>query len=540
MFKDKKVLVIVPHQDDEINLTGGILSDLSKNNNKIHVLYTTNGDYCFGAKRRMIECLKSCQILGICEENVHFLGYGDQYSKADEHLFNTSDFWTSKKGYRETYGPGSKNEECYRYKKEHHLYNRQNFESDIQLVIEKIRPDIIYAIDFDSHCDHRATSLAAEKAIGDLIGKDNSYRPRVYKGFAYPTAYFGAEDFGNINLLSTKFVPEKHSISENENPYFAFDKRTRFCVDVKNTRKTLWRNPVFKALSSYKTQIIIKHAFSIINGDQIFWQRRTDNLLNDSEIKVTSGNKSKLNDFMLFECKDVLKGNTRKPKLVNNSWEPTDNSPRIDITLKAKKQISQVNIYNSVGSDRRLRFDLYLDDELFGRYDFKESLIDSIENINRSCKKISLVFDLKKESKISISELEIFEEKESDIEFIAAMDGNDDFMHNSVIGEKFKLKVYAYDGQKSRILKPDECCYYIDGKEMAYEDITFEKLPRRAIIKIELKNNRNVTYCFSIRKSNVIIRKINGVLNCMNKTYLYAKVLEQKIERKLFRKWWTR
>lgn len=537
-FDGRKILVVVPHQDDEINIAGGLLYTLSKNKNDIHILYTTNGDYCFSAEKRIRECVKSCKILGISEKNIHYLGYGDQYSKEDSHLFNTASIWTSKKGFCRTYGPIGKDEECYRLTGEHHLYNRQNFILDIEAVIEQLRPEVIFAIDFDSHCDHRSTSLAVEKALGNILKTNRSYRPLVYKSFAYPTAYYGVDDYNNINTPSTKFVVEKHSFSDSENPYYKYGERIRFPLDANIVKRTIWRNPVFLALKAYKTQVIIKHAFSIINGDQVFWQRNTDNLLFNSEVSVSSGDKMKLSDFMLFDCQDVLKGNMRRPILDDCAWEPIDSEPKIKINFDSEKQIGVIKIYNSVNSKKKISLKLYLDDELYDCYRFDGEAICCIDNICKKCSKVNLVFETEKVGDVSISELEIIEENMQDIKYIVAVDKNDDFIYKNIIDGGFGLKIYAYDSRKTIYLNPDDCNYYINGQKALFKDITYKKLPNKAEVKIELKANREISYEFVLKKNN-IMRKISSFLICLaNRGYLGIMVFCQRINRKIFSAKW--
>ena len=43
-FKDKKVLIISPHPDDEVIGCGGLISKIKENGGKVYVLFLTNGD----------------------------------------------------------------------------------------------------------------------------------------------------------------------------------------------------------------------------------------------------------------------------------------------------------------------------------------------------------------------------------------------------------------------------------------------------------------------------------------------------------------
>ena len=45
-FKNKNVMIIVPHEDDDVNLAGGIIKQYKQNNSHVTLLYATNGDFC--------------------------------------------------------------------------------------------------------------------------------------------------------------------------------------------------------------------------------------------------------------------------------------------------------------------------------------------------------------------------------------------------------------------------------------------------------------------------------------------------------------
>ena len=45
LFKNKKVLLFVPHQDDEINIAYGLLYKIRNIAKNIKVVYSTNGNY---------------------------------------------------------------------------------------------------------------------------------------------------------------------------------------------------------------------------------------------------------------------------------------------------------------------------------------------------------------------------------------------------------------------------------------------------------------------------------------------------------------
>ena len=83
-MRGKTILVFTPHPDDETFAMGGSLALLAKNDNNIHVVIYTNDnkgslDLTMTRERlariRRAEEERSCEILGIDIENIHWLGY---------------------------------------------------------------------------------------------------------------------------------------------------------------------------------------------------------------------------------------------------------------------------------------------------------------------------------------------------------------------------------------------------------------------------------------------------------------------------------
>lgn len=70
-FESKKILIIIPHQDDEIHLAGSIIASL-KDTRNIYVAYTTSGDYAYNASVRYKEAIKSLLQLGKIKEKTFY------------------------------------------------------------------------------------------------------------------------------------------------------------------------------------------------------------------------------------------------------------------------------------------------------------------------------------------------------------------------------------------------------------------------------------------------------------------------------------
>lgn len=77
----KNIMVIVPHEDDEILLAAGIMENALAKGIGVHVVMAGNGDYeghdeATGSVR-LPETLAGLQVLGLDGRQVTFLGYAD-------------------------------------------------------------------------------------------------------------------------------------------------------------------------------------------------------------------------------------------------------------------------------------------------------------------------------------------------------------------------------------------------------------------------------------------------------------------------------
>lgn len=75
------IMIIVPHEDDELLMTGGIIKNAIESGVDVNVVMATNGDYdCkdFSIGRaRISESIEGLELLGLKSENLIVLGYAD-------------------------------------------------------------------------------------------------------------------------------------------------------------------------------------------------------------------------------------------------------------------------------------------------------------------------------------------------------------------------------------------------------------------------------------------------------------------------------
>ena len=226
VFANKNVMFFAPHEDDEINIYGGVIEQYVKYGSDVRIVFYTNGDYHNLGQLRIKETLCVAKKYNIPEKNIIFLGYSDSLTdKNSLHIYNSKDgeeVFYSRYVVSQTYGIKPKPP----YKE--HKFTRNNILSDIKSVILEYKPDTLFCCDYDEHMDHRALSMFFEEALYSILKENTLYFSEVYKGFAYSTAWHGNEDYYSLNALSTRLI--EPSAYMKETGYYDWKDRVRFPV----------------------------------------------------------------------------------------------------------------------------------------------------------------------------------------------------------------------------------------------------------------------------------------------------------------------
>ncbi len=331
-MKEKKILLIVPHQDDEINILGDLTFTFRKNGADVFVVFVTNGDYFIPGTIRIHEAVNSLAVLGVPAENVFFLGYPDAFNKSGvSHLYNAFDEpVVSRSGFNHTYGSDDFPDYAFYITGEHNDYIRCNLCDDLKKIILDIKADVIFCTDYDYHADHRMTSLCFEHVMGEILSRNkNHYKPIVFKSFAYCTAYYAVKDFFLLNLPETQLPNKNHTLSYFDEDdmighfIYDWDKRVRFPIRNITRNNMIFNNLIYRALSCHKSQRAALNFERIVSSDKVFWQRRTDNLVYSANIDASSNKKDlyKICDFLLYDANDI---NAMNPSICADGWKPDD------------------------------------------------------------------------------------------------------------------------------------------------------------------------------------------------------------------------
>ena len=166
-------LVIAPHEDDEILAFAGSILNAKRAGDTVKIVFLTNGDYFARelAETRIAESVKALAHLGVTEEDIILLGYGDAQI-AELFLDDGSGTeYVSHCGMTRTYGNPDLN--LYDYhtlnKGESALYTGDNFKKDLSDVLQVFMPQRIYVTsEYEWHPDHKYACRAVVGIAGDM------------------------------------------------------------------------------------------------------------------------------------------------------------------------------------------------------------------------------------------------------------------------------------------------------------------------------------------------------------------------------------
>ena len=352
-YQGFKALIIVPHQDDEINTAGSLIRTLCASKASVYIVYTTNGDWKYPARKRMKETIKATSLLGVSKENLVFLGYGDSFnnSKGDHLFYSGGRIIESSSGHEETYGTDLFDDYIYSRTKKHHKYTSNNYLNDLISVIREIHADLIICTDFDEHPDHRMLSLYFDRAMGIIRKTDNEYKPTVWKRFAYSVSYTSIGDYSSFNNPETQYPIVGKTLKYEKDivntSIYDWESRIRIPIAKDSYGSILGKNIIVKALKAHRSQYIITHADRILNSDEVYWNRRTDSLSYSAHVSVSSGNANYLNDFLLYNVEEV---DSAAPKYGDYYWRPCDDDLERTVSFEwdDNQSISEIVLYGTI------------------------------------------------------------------------------------------------------------------------------------------------------------------------------------------------
>lgn len=543
-FKNKKVMVIVPHEDDDLLISGQVLPPMYKNGADVRVVFATNGDKRVSAYTRQSEACNALEKLGIPREKVIFLGYPDRTQ-----LYVGKKAFSFSSGWDHTYaGKGFKDYHFDRFGT-HAKYTAENMVDDIESVVLEYRPDYILAIDFDTHTDHRGVSISFEKAMERILKKESGYTPKVLKCFGYSLAWKSKPDFYALNIKSTVMQDREKNNDpsyETDVPQYRWNNRIRLPIDKKSLSHSILRCSEYKALSEHLSQYAYCYSERIINGDSVYWNRRTDSLTYNADISVSSGDASLLNDFRLIGVGNRTAGLHVKLENCVSRFDKNDAQKTVTVKFDSPKTVSCVSLYDNFGLNSNI---------LGGVITFSDGSKVEVPALNADGSETRVVFEPKHnitsftfkvteyEGVAGLDEIEAFENADYDMGFSLIKLKNadtDDYIYNYLITpdeKSLNLGAYASDpnaGYTIKIIEGDSV--KLEGNTLVFDD-DFEKCTVRAElngdpstydqITVKRLSERELKSYESFEKVNKTVFKIDTLRLKMKNLFVNGYVYEE-------------
>lgn len=343
----KTIMVFAPHPDDEMLMTAGIIRKGIQNQDIVKVVVVTNGDYNgvgdgYGRQRETVSALN---LLGLSDQDIIFLGYGDASLTALYNAASETNIVTSNAGQTKTYGDqglGGKDYHSFLYGIQGD-YNKQTLFSDIQAVITNYSPDEIYVTSlYDSHADHRTTYLFVVESIVKLKRLGQNVSPLVREVLIHePCEYCN----GDYHWPMPSFTPSELFLKP---PFLdltplRWNEAESVIVPIEMQNPNEADNLKYQAISKYMSQATL-WLFSFVKKDEFFWEKDFKNIALTATVTVSSENSStgQLGKSAVDGVIDGYPGDFKK------EWASIGQSQGIWITLRwdQAQEVSQIRLYD--------------------------------------------------------------------------------------------------------------------------------------------------------------------------------------------------
>lgn len=271
----QNLLVIVPHQDDEILMAGGLIYEMLRAGKHVTVAIVTNGDYgCEDYSKgriRLKESLSGLEVLGLPQENVVFLGYADTgMERAESFLYALYHAEEAQKVFpslasRVTYGLEEKPDYHFQCFGEHGAYTREGLTEDIRHLIQTTGADCVLTThSSDQHGDHEALFYFVKEILEEY---KVASRPKLFVGMVHsPEGDDTWPERDTLHYSCPKGLEEGGLIWEAR-------KVLELSPACKGGRRS--GNLKYEALLQYETALepnVVDYLLSYVKDEEIFWE----------------------------------------------------------------------------------------------------------------------------------------------------------------------------------------------------------------------------------------------------------------------------
>lgn len=432
----KKVLVLVAHPDDDVNLAYGVIDAFARAGSRVTIAFSTNGDVGGDAQVRVLEAVKADALMGVAKDDIVLLGYGGRLSPP----FFLSGYdlvRTNESGYTETFGAGGITDYHTLVFGQPAAYTRANYETDIRQLILNLRPDLLFVTDTDDNVDHVSLSQSFDGVMGGILRENSDYRPLVFKGFCYEYAWHGNKDFYHSLTLKSAAPTWKKTSYHHA---YAWAERVRFPLPDAYLGYTLRSSRLRKLLCAYASQNAVAQENGLLNGDRVFWERRADALWAD--VTATSGDAALLQDFRIGDAREAP---------LRTCWTPDagDTRPVITFAWPVPQTIAELAFYDApdpAGDILRVRVE---DGE---GYAVEYTLPDGsgepcrLQWNGAATRTLTVTVLKSRGDRIGLSEIEVLPPRDTAAQWIHLLDADGNFLYETAVpaGQAFHLLLYGY------------------------------------------------------------------------------------------------
>ena len=285
----KNIMVFAPHPDDEVLMTGGIIADGISRADTVTVVVMTNGDYrgvSIGYTREQ-ESVAALGYLGLNDQKVVFLGYGDGHTLDIYQSTSDTAVFTSPAGQTQTYGnQGLGHMDYHRYRTGSSAsYTKANIRSDVEAILQAVQPRDVYITSiYDDHPDHRATGSFVTDAVAKLRRLGTGSVQRIHEGIVHAPCEYCDQ---NYHWPMPSFTP---TTPYSKPPYLdsytplVWTQAENIPVPAAMQSTSTATNTKYQAISRYPTQAS-DFLYAFVKANEFFW---VDDIINNVSFTATA------------------------------------------------------------------------------------------------------------------------------------------------------------------------------------------------------------------------------------------------------------
>lgn len=372
----KRILVLAPHEDDEMLMAGGIMKRGIEVGDEVKVALATNGDYNGkeSGEGRIIEAINALGKIGLDKENILFMGYADTGGLGGAQTYQDSFLYklytaddqevlSSRWGNQYTYGNESIKQD-YHYEKtgEHAVYTRENFLKDLESIISEYEPTDIYVPSrYDMHFDHAYFDLFAIEAIQNVQKAKTDYNPTLHESIIHSCA--GDSNWPTVNSDDKGLLALDMPKGLEELTMFKWDERENVNVPYSMRQMPFAYNLKDQALRLYTSQYY-DYIGSFAKVNEIFWTRDFSSFAKDATVTASSQlvNSDKKIDQSAVKVIDGVRDGLaaglpyEHPRYPHAEWvtETEREGAWINLEFEEEKDISKIVLYDRPNAEDQI------------------------------------------------------------------------------------------------------------------------------------------------------------------------------------------